>query len=419
MSPSEPPNAPVAAPSAPSASTPGGAGADARAPLLERLAEGRPTNFPSVVEWLKVGIFRNMRGVMTALIAAWFNLPVAVAMAVGFAVISGLFGQFGAAVGIHSLSEKAADVPVVGEALASLVSRSGGVLVPLLAVFVGAVVGFVMGVLMVFVSLFHEGALEGISAIVGTVVGGLLVGLLYTVYRVVCERWLLRITGARRLSRREAELLLPIVRECAARLGLTNHPPVLIDDTREANALAYTRHIVINQGLLEEFNYDREAIAAVVSHELVHWRNGDPISAVFVRGVALPLYLVQAFAGWLLQQAGSSVVLRFLAWAVFWPVFITVKYVVMPMQAADARQAEYRADQGAVLVGHRVGMRRVLNRFRQSFESGRNGWVAAVCATHPPNELRLERLEEPGGHYPLPDEEAPPLPIPVVLGGRD
>jgi Zn-dependent protease with chaperone function len=393
-------------------------GADARAPLLERLAEGRPTNFPSVAGWLKVGIFRNMRGVMTALIAAWLNLPLAVALAVVNAVLSGVFGLVGAVIGFESMREAVAEIPVVGEALANLLTGSGGVLLPLLAVFVFAVLGFVLAGLWVFVAPFQEGTLEGISTLVGAVVGGLLVGLLYTVYRVVCERWLLRITGARRLSRREAELLLPIVRECAARLGLTNHPPVLIDDTREANALAYTRHIVINQGLLEEFNYDREAIAAVVSHELVHWRNGDPISAVFVRGVALPLYLPQAGAGWLLQRAGSSVVLRFLVWAVFWPVFITVKYVVLPMQAADARQAEYRADQGAVLVGHRVGMRRVLNRFRQ-FESGRNGWVAAVCATHPPNELRLERLEEPGGHYPLPDEEAPPLPIPVVLGGRD
>jgi len=418
MSPSEPPNAPVPAPSVPSASTSDGVGADARAPLLERLAEGRPTNFPSVAGWLKVGIFRNMRGVMTALIAAWLNLPLAVALAVVNAVLSGVFGLVGAVIGFESMREAVAEIPVVGEALANLLTGSGGVLLPLLAVFVFAVLGFVLAGLWVFVAPFQEGTLEGISTLVGAVVGGLLVGLLYTVYRVVCERWLLRITGARRLSRREAELLLPIVRECAARLGLTNHPPVLIDDTREANALAYTRHIVINQGLLEEFNYDREAIAAVVSHELVHWRNGDPISAVFVRGVALPLYLPQAGAGWLLQRAGSSVVLRFLVWAVFWPVFITVKYVVLPMQAADARQAEYRADQGAVLVGHRVGMRRVLNRFRQ-FESGRNGWVAAVCATHPPNELRLERLEEPGGHYPLPDEEAPPLPIPVVLGGRD
>jgi Zn-dependent protease with chaperone function len=130
--------------------------------------------------------------------------------------------------------------------------------------------------------------------------------------------------------------------------------------------------------------------------------------------VALPLYLVQAGGGWLHARARSSV-LRFLVWLAFWPVFLTVRYFVVPMQAADARQAEYRADEGAVLAGHRVGMRRVLARFRRSFEGGRNGWVLAICASHPPNELRLECLEEPGHDYPLPDEDAPALPLPVLL----
>jgi len=282
------------------------------------------------------------------------------------------------------------------------------------AVLVGAVLGLVLGFVSVFAGPFEQGVIQGLSTVLGVIIGGVLVGLAYTLYRVACEGRILRVTGARRLSRREADLLLPIVYDCAARLGLANHPPLLIDDRREPNAVAYTRHIVVNQGLLEEFNYDREAIAAVICHELVHWRNGDPLSTAFVRGVALPLYLIQAGAGWLLQRATHSI-LRFAVWSVFWPVFVTVRYLVMPMQAAESRQAEYLADRGAAVAGHRVGMRRVLTRFRQSFEVGRNGWDAAVCATHPPNELRLERLEEPGGRYSLPDEEAPPLPLPVAV----
>jgi Zn-dependent protease with chaperone function len=132
--------------------------------------------------------------------------------------------------------------------------------------------------------------------------------------------------------------------------------------------------------------------------------------------VALPLYLVQAGGGWLAVRARNSV-LRFLVWLVFWPVFVTVQYFVVPMQAADSRKAEYRADEGSVLAGHRAGMRRVLAHFRRSFEGGRNGWVAAICASHPPNELRLERLEEPGRDYSLPDQDAPALPLPVLLTG--
>lgn len=385
--------------------------------LLERLAAGRPTNFPSVGVWLKAGIFRNWRGAVTALAAAWFYVPAAVLYAVSLALMLGLlalfYSAFGSLVG-SDVPGTLDDLPVVGDALGNLVLRSGGVMLTMVAVVVGAVLGLVIGFALVFAGPFEQGVVQGLSTLLGIIIGGTLVGLAYTLYRVACEGRILRVMGVRRLSRREADLLLPIVRDCAARLGLVNHPPLLIDDRREPNAVAYTRHIVVNQGLLEEFNYDREAIAAIVCHELVHWRNGDPISATFVRGVALPLYLVQAGAGWLLQRTTGSI-LRFAVWSVFWPVFVTVKYMVMPMQAADSRQAEYRADQGAVLAGHRTGMRRVLTRFRQSFEGGRNGWDAAVCATHPPNELRLERLEEPGVRYCLPDEEAPPLPLPVAL----
>jgi Zn-dependent protease with chaperone function len=400
---------------APDGPAPGPSGAES---LVERLTVGRPTSFPSASVWLKTGIFRNWRGVAGALVAAWFYLPAAFFFAVTFALLLGglglVYGGFG---GADSLPDQLANIPFLGDAMQNLAARSGGILLAAVGVMVGAVLGFILGLAWLFLGPFQDGLLTGVATIVGALAAGVVAGLLYTLYRVVCEGWILRITGARRPSRREAEFLLPMVRDCARRLGLSNHPPLLIDDTREPNALAYTRHVVINQGLLEEFNYDREAVAAVICHELVHWRNGDAISAAFVRGVALPLYMVQAGAGWLRQRASQGL-LRFLVWTVFWPVFVTVQYVVVPLQAADSRRAEYWADEGAVRAGHRTGMRRVLARFRQSFEGGRNGWVAAVCASHPPNELRLESIEEPGVRYSLPDAEAPPLPLPVLLAGE-
>jgi Zn-dependent protease with chaperone function len=71
------------------------------------------------------------------------------------------------------------------------------------------------------------------------------------------------------------------------------------------------------------------------------------------------------------------------------------------MQAAAIRRAEFRADQGAVHAGHRDGIRLVLERVQRSFDGSRNGWDAAICASHPPNEHRLDRLERPGQDYPL------------------
>ncbi|MGI5289559.1 M48 family metalloprotease [Nonomuraea polychroma] len=386
-------------------------------PVTEQLTIGRPANHPNVITWIKSGIFRNVRGALTALVAAWFYLPAALTLAAFFAF------ALGAASFLYPpltqripLLDLVGDLPLIGDALNNMIANSSGVVSALIGVALGAIAGFLAGVWWVFMGPFRDSMVSGFSTSFGSLILGIIIGILYVLYRVLAERKILQISGARRLSRREAQYIMPLVFEAARRLGLPNVPTVLIDDTREPGAFAYTRHIVINQGLMDEFNYEREAIAAVIAHELVHWRNGDPLSSAFVRGVALPLYLVQASAGWLRDRTQNSV-LRFLAWCVFWPVFVTVQYLVVPMQAADSRRAEYLADEGAALSGYRAGMRKVLARFRESFEGGRNGWVAAICASHPPNELRLERLEEPGRQYPLPDEDAPALALPVVLTG--
>lgn len=354
---------------------------------------------------------------LAGLVAAWFYVPGALAAAVTVAITVGGYAYFlTPLMGEQALPAWIRELPLISDAAENLLFQSNGVMAALLGVVLGGAIGFVFGVLWVLIGPFQDSVVDGLATVFGSFVIGIVVGLLYTAYRVIFERRILQVNGVRRLSRREAEVILPLVDEAAARLGLPNHPPVLIDDARESNAFAYTRHIVVNVGLLEEFNYDPEPIAAVIAHELVHWRNGDGLSAVFVRGVALPLYLLQAGGGWLRARAGSSV-LRFFVWIVFWPVFVTVQYFVVPMQAADSRRAEYRADEGAVLAGRRAGMRRMLN-LRRSFEDGRNGWVSAVCASHPPSELRLERLEVEGGSYQLPDKDSPASPLPVSLTGN-
>jgi Zn-dependent protease with chaperone function len=360
-----------------------------------------------VFAWLGVGLWRNWRGLLAGLVSTWLAVPFAVFMAVVFAVVFGLVGFFGWLFG-ESGDPPAAltNLPVLGPALESFLPLSGSVVAGLVGVVVGLVVGFVAGILIPLRFLSGDDPVAGFGTLVGVVATGGFFGLAYTMYRVILEGWILRLSGARRLSRRERELILPIVHQCVARMGIGNYPPILIDDSLEPNATAYTRHIVVSRGLLERFDYDQEVVGGVLSHELVHWRNGDPISAAFLRGVAFPLYAVYASAGWVRRRADHPVV-TLLEWLLLWPLLLTVKAFVMPMQAADARRAEFRADQGAVLAGYRDGLRRILTRMRRSFETGRNGWTEAVCDTHPPNELRLERLEDPSRHYPLPDPDQP------------
>lgn len=382
-----------------------------------RLAAGRPDYYPSTRAWLGVGIGRNWRGVLGALIATYLYLPVAILMSVASAVVLGVIGFIG---GLGSslwrdITSPVLRLPLVGEVVEAFLLRTSGIVGALAGILLGLVLGFIGALLFFWWFRFSDDALAGAGWVFGAIVAGLLVGLAYTLGRVAVEGRLLRLAGARRMSRRERALIEPIVGACVRRLGLTSHPPILIDDSRQPSVAAHTRHIVISQGLLEEFDYDREVIAGVLCHQLVHWRNGDPISATFVTGVALPLYLVYEVLSRVTRsvqsQLGTALMfapLALLGWAAFWPVMVTVKYFVLPLQTADVRRAEFRADQGAVLAGHREGLRRALVRLGQSFEAGRSGWSAGLRATIPPSELRLELLEDPTGSYPLPDPDRPP-----------
>jgi Zn-dependent protease with chaperone function len=170
---------------------------------------------------------------------------------------------------------------------------------------------------------------------------------------------------------------------------------------------------MVTRGFLDEFDYEREPLAGVLCHELTHWRNADAVSSHFIRGVALPLYITYNICSWLLQITRGTA--QFIVMMMTWPVTVSIKYGVMPMQSSGSRAAEYRADQGAVYAGYRDGLRQVLARFRGSFDGARNGWEESVLSTHPPSELRLEAIEEPGVEYPLPDADNPAVPMPVIV----
>jgi Zn-dependent protease with chaperone function len=132
----------------------------------------------------------------------------------------------------------------------------------------------------------------------------------------------------------------------------------------------------------------------------VHWRDGDTLAAAWARGVALPLYLLYELAARLLSMARwrpLAFVVRFL----FWAIIVTTRRIVIPVQASTWRDAEYRADAIAAQAGYGGPLRRALGYVRQSFDGQRSGWDAAVLATHPPTELRLEALEQHGRTYPL------------------
>ncbi|WP_405063507.1 M48 family metalloprotease [Kribbella sp. NBC_01505] len=377
----------------------------------------RPPGYRSVFVWLVTGMLRNPRGLIGALLASWFNLPIAVLLGGVGMVVGGIGGYVGGAfTGSGQADSWAHDIPLLDGLLSSALLQGGGIIGMLLGIAAGAIGGFVLGLALPWFFLAASSPIEGIGRFLAQLVVAALCGVLYTFYAIAVERWRINIfEGGREPSRRERALLEPIIEDCARRMGLASTPKLMISDDRMPNAMAYSRHIVLYRGFLDAFEYETEPIAAVLCHELTHWRNADCVSNYFIRGVALPLYIAYTVCSFLLRITRGTIF--FVLWMAFWPIMVSIRYFVNPLRAAGGRDAEYRADQGAVVAGHRDGIRTVLMRFRETFDGARNGWDMSILATHPAPESRLERVEEPGVEYPLPDPENPDMPTPVIITG--
>src|ERR1019366_8754659 len=66
------------------------------------------------------------------------------------------------------------------------------------------------------------------------------------------EPWLLRLRGFRRMSRREAARVMPLLEAEAADLGVASLPLVLMADGDDLRVRAYARHLVIGHSLLSD-----------------------------------------------------------------------------------------------------------------------------------------------------------------------
>jgi Zn-dependent protease with chaperone function len=375
----------------------------ARFPRAGQVARG-----PGAQAWIVAIALRNLTGTAAGIFGAWFNVPFTVMMAAVGAFVGGIVGLFH---GSFAGPQVVARVDRVLEWILPL-PMSAGELLPTASAQIGGIVGAILGALnggwtlgwLAFAQpwkqMYAVDAVWPVSFAIGQVVVAAFVGVLYVLWSTATEALRLRVAGARRLSRREEEWLMPIVHEAAARLGLRSLPRILIDDRREANAAAGIRHIVVNQGLLEQLDHDTEQVSGVIAHELAHWRDGDAIALAWGKGVALPLYLLYELATRLLRVVHNRP-LHYLIRFLFWSVIVTTRYFVIPVQAGTWRAAEFRADAAAARAGYGAGLYQALTYLRHSFDGERSGWDAAVLATHPPTELRLEALEAPGRRYPM------------------
>jgi len=361
-----------------------------RDPIRQRTVEpgtpGLSPIHPTIGTWLAAGFRQQRWATLVALLAGWTGLTIALWAAL-FGAIAGFF--------IGGITGTAALTAVVHGGSLGGAGGVTGVVGAILGAGLGAVGGFVV----VYVTLLFHSV---ISAIVALVFAGALSAVI-AAGSIALEPIGLRARRYRPMSRREAELVDPIVADVAGRLGLQRVPPVIIRDGRERGAWSHCRAIVLDRGLLGEVDAGlgppetplrRDELAAIIAHELCHWAEGHLVAARVVWAAALPVVALLNAGMWVTRRVRAG----WIVWIGLWPSWVLVQWLIAPLASARQRENEYRADAVAATATSPDAMRRALVEVGGQVEDARTGWEAALLATHPPLELRLEALED---HVPV------------------
>ena len=226
------------------------------------------------------------------------------------------------------------------------------------------------------------------------------------------DRLVLRMSGAREVSRGEAVELHRMVEELSSKAGLPK-PRVFLIDAPHANAFATGRSperaaVAVTRGLLEILS-PRE-LRGVLAHEIAHVMNRDVLVATVAAGLATAvthLAHVLALSGLFgsrdgEEQGSTAGGLLFMLMA---PIGATL------VQLGISRSREYLADEsGSRLSGDPLALATALEKLQADAEAapaqlepataslhivnpfGATGGLTRLFSTHPPAEERIRRL---------------------------
>ena len=334
-----------------------------------------PSGQPGPAGWMAAGVRRRGAAAAVTLVCAWSGVWLAVWLLVADALTGAFLSALGASISAALIGGNGTSP---GGAALSIV---GGVLR-------GAAVGLVSSV----VSLVVDEPLQFLAALCG----GLLVTLALLAACVALEPRLLRLRGCRRLSRREASRVMPLLEVEAADLGLASLPLVLMADGDDLRVRVCARHLIIGRSLLGDEIGDGPAgdavLDAVLCHGLHHWAAGDGTGDLLIRCCGLPLVVLYNAAYRLTEQGNGLIAL--VGWLVLWPAWLLVRLIIRPIVAVASRDQEYATDAAVAATGRGEALHRALSLLGE-LEPGQSGWDRVIAATHPPLELRLEALEPP------------------------
>jgi heat shock protein HtpX len=226
------------------------------------------------------------------------------------------------------------------------------------------------------------------------------------------DRLVLRMSGAREVSREEAVDLHRMVEELSAKAGLPK-PRVFLVDAPHANAFATGRNpekaaVAVTRGLLEML--DPREVRGVLAHEIAHVANRDVLVATVAAGLATAvthLAHVVALSGLFGardgEEEGSGASGLLFA--------LVAPFGAMLVQLGISRSREYLADEtGARLSGDPLALASALEKLEREAgvapaqaepaaaslyivnPFGGLGGLARLFSTHPPAEERVRRL---------------------------
>ena len=266
-------------------------------------------------------------------------------------------------------------------------------------------------------------ALTGLFLAVGYMLGGtggMVIAFLVALGMNVFSYWnsdklVLRMYGAKEVTRSQAPQLYRIVERLAARAGLPM-PRVYIVEQAQPNAFATGRNpenaaVAATTGLLQIL--DEDEIEGVLAHELAHIRNRDTLIMTLTAVVAGAISMLANFA--IFFGGNRDNPLGFFGIIL---VMIFAPLAAMLVQMAISRTREYGADAGgAEICGNPQALARALKKLEQSAKRARNSQAESnpatahmfivnplsgermdnLFATHPATENRVARLMELAG----------------------
>jgi len=222
-------------------------------------------------------------------------------------------------------------------------------------------------------------------------------------------------TGARVItqpsSAAEAWLLATVERQ--ARTAGIRMPEVAIYDGPEMNAFATgmsknSALVAVSSGLLRSMSQDE--VEAVLGHEMSHVANGDMVTLTLIQGVVNTFVIfLSRVVGYLVDGAlrrgdddrGGVGIGYYITSMVMQ---VVLGFAATMIVCAFSRWREFHADAGGAHLAGKRKMIAALERLKAGHEAstlpqgmqafGIAGGVKSLFTTHPPLEVRIERLKQ-------------------------